>query len=55
MIRRKSHPFDRLAGIDEASIHGGTKPASSGLSAAKVSVSSISKFILGSEAWGSGT
>ena len=39
MIRRKSHPFDRLAGIDEASMHGGTKPASSGLSAEKVSVS----------------
>ena len=44
MIRRKSHPFDRLAGKDEASMHGGTKPASSGLSAAKVSVSTYIKI-----------
>ena len=44
MIRRKSHPFDRLAGIDEASMHGGTKPVSSGLSAAKVSVSTYIKI-----------
>ena len=44
MIRRKSHPFDRLAGKDEASMHGGTKPVSSGLSAAKVSVSTYIKI-----------